>query len=309
MTSGGSDGLSLRHGDGPPDDEDDGQDGEFYIDIAAWDIYGPKDAGAWGAGGALIGPPRVIRAATVRPARRMPQGHRCAGEPASGPTATGTSTPLPRRSTARRRPVPGVRRPALPGTAGAPGDDGDDGSDGRNPEFRKTATHLEWRLAGDVDWTVLVALAISPVRRAMTATRVSQAPRETMATRAHPAASSTPGPAHRSSGLGANGDWYFDTAAKAVHGKSDGTWGSGVSVKGDAGDDGANGASIHYGSGAPSSGLGADGDAYIDEATMAFYRTEGRGKLAGCKAAPTRRYPWSRRYRARRTPAPYVITG
>lgn len=33
-----------------------GEDGDFYIDTTAWDIYGPKDAGAWPAGVSLIGP-------------------------------------------------------------------------------------------------------------------------------------------------------------------------------------------------------------------------------------------------------------
>lgn len=50
------DGLSVLNGAGVPSDIDDGVDGEFYIDTSAWDIYGPKTAGAWGTGTSLIGP-------------------------------------------------------------------------------------------------------------------------------------------------------------------------------------------------------------------------------------------------------------
>ena len=52
-----------------------------------------------------------------------------------------------------------------PGDPGAPGDDGDDGDpgppgdDGLNPEFNKSATHLQWRLVGSSTWIDLVPLA------------------------------------------------------------------------------------------------------------------------------------------------------
>ena len=43
------------HGAGAPDNAL-GVDGEFYIDDVAWEIYGPKAAGAWPAGVSLVGP-------------------------------------------------------------------------------------------------------------------------------------------------------------------------------------------------------------------------------------------------------------
>ncbi len=46
-----------------------------------------------------------------------------------------------------------------PGTPGTPGEDGDDGADGREIELQKSATHIQWRYAGDVSWTNLVALS------------------------------------------------------------------------------------------------------------------------------------------------------
>lgn len=44
-------------------------------------------------------------------------------------------------------------------TNGAAGADGVDGTDGANPEFQKSATHIQWRLEGDLTWLDLVPLA------------------------------------------------------------------------------------------------------------------------------------------------------
>lgn len=51
----GTDGNTVLNGTGAPSGGT-GVDGDFYVDTAAWDIYGPKTAGAWGAGESLIGP-------------------------------------------------------------------------------------------------------------------------------------------------------------------------------------------------------------------------------------------------------------
>ena len=50
----GTNGLSVLNGSGVPAGST-GVDGDFYIDTAAWLIYGPKAGGAWGAGTSLIG--------------------------------------------------------------------------------------------------------------------------------------------------------------------------------------------------------------------------------------------------------------
>ena len=50
----GTNGLSVLNGTGAPAGST-GVDGDFYIDTAAWLIYGPKAAGVWGAGTSLIG--------------------------------------------------------------------------------------------------------------------------------------------------------------------------------------------------------------------------------------------------------------
>lgn len=51
----GDDGQTILSGSGAPDSGT-GSDGDFYIDVSAYDIYGPKAAGAWGGGTSLVGP-------------------------------------------------------------------------------------------------------------------------------------------------------------------------------------------------------------------------------------------------------------
>ena len=51
----GSDGRTVLSGSGAPG-AGLGGEGDFYIDVAALQIYGPKTAGAWGAGTGLVGP-------------------------------------------------------------------------------------------------------------------------------------------------------------------------------------------------------------------------------------------------------------
>lgn len=51
----GADGLTIRSGSGTPSSGL-GVNGDFYINTATWDIYGPKSAGAWGSPTSLVGP-------------------------------------------------------------------------------------------------------------------------------------------------------------------------------------------------------------------------------------------------------------
>lgn len=50
-----ADGKSMLYGSGAPG-AGTGNDGDFYIDTSAHDLYGPKAAGSWPAGTSLIGP-------------------------------------------------------------------------------------------------------------------------------------------------------------------------------------------------------------------------------------------------------------
>lgn len=48
-------GSSVLSGEGAPEPTD-GEDGDFWIDTAASEMYGPKEAGEWGPGTSLVGP-------------------------------------------------------------------------------------------------------------------------------------------------------------------------------------------------------------------------------------------------------------
>lgn len=60
--SAGTNGNSLLHGAGAPSSGT-GNNGDFYLDTAANNIYGPKTAGAWGASTSIIGPTGATGAA------------------------------------------------------------------------------------------------------------------------------------------------------------------------------------------------------------------------------------------------------
>ena len=77
-------------------------------------------------------------------------------------------------------------------------------------------------------------------------------------------------------GIGSNGDFYLNTTTGDMYGpKASGSWGSPVlSVKGTNGSNGSNGTdgkTVRTGSGVPSSGLGDDGDFYINTANYTIY--------------------------------------
>lgn len=81
-------------------------------------------------------------------------------------------------------------------------------------------------------------------------------------------------------GIGTDGDFYINTSTDTIYGpKTGGAWGSGTSLvgatgaTGPAGPTGPAGASTawHDGTGAPSAGLGANGDYYLNDANGDVY--------------------------------------
>ena len=86
-------------------------------------------------------------------------------------------------------------------------------------------------------------------------------------------------------GLGANGDFYLDTATESLYGpKTAGSWPtSGTSLVGPEGLQGNPGNTILSGSSLPSAGLGANGDFYLDTATESLYgpKTAGSWPTSG----------------------------
>src|SRR6185369_15609178 len=51
----GTNGKTVRNGSGVPDNGM-GANGDFYIDVGVYDIYGPKTDDDWGTATTLIGP-------------------------------------------------------------------------------------------------------------------------------------------------------------------------------------------------------------------------------------------------------------
>ena len=77
-----------------------------------------------------------------------------------------------------------------------------------------------------------------------------------------------------SSGLGANGDFYLNTATGDVYTKASGSWGAAVgNIRGPQGPSGSGspGATWYNGAGAPSAGTGVNGDYYLNTATGDVY--------------------------------------
>lgn len=62
----GLDGNTVLHGEGPPDATL-GAEGDFYIDLYTYEIYGPKVYGDWGQGVSLIGPSTTPDVQTMEP--------------------------------------------------------------------------------------------------------------------------------------------------------------------------------------------------------------------------------------------------
>lgn len=79
-------------------------------------------------------------------------------------------------------------------------------------------------------------------------------------------------------GLGVNGDYYLNNANGDVYTKSGGSWSVIGNIKGPAGTNGTNGtngATWYTGSGAPSAGLGVNGDLYLNTANSDVYQKSG----------------------------------
>jgi len=81
-----------------------------------------------------------------------------------------------------------------------------------------------------------------------------------------------------SGGAGVNGDFYINTATSDIYGpKTGGGWGSPTSLigatgsTGGAGSAGADGKTVRNGAGAPSGGLGNDGDFYVNTTATTIY--------------------------------------
>jgi hypothetical protein len=76
--------------------------------------------------------------------------------------------------------------------------------------------------------------------------------------------------------IGVSGDFYIDLLGYYLYGPKVGSnWGVGVSLVGPPGSDGAPGARWYVGAGLPSSGLGINGDFYLNSTTGDVYEKIG----------------------------------
>lgn len=123
------------------------------------------------------------------------------------------------------------------GTNGSDGADGVDGADGREIELQKTATHVQWRYAGEATWTDLVALSD------ITGPAGTNGTNGTNGSDGAPGSVWYSGSGTPSSGLGINGDYYLNTTTWDLSFKSSGTWAVIGNIKGATGATGATGPS------------------------------------------------------------------
>lgn len=156
------------------------------------------------------------------------------------------------------------------GTQGIPGTNGEDGvqgADGREIELNTSLTHLQWRLVGDLTWIDLLPLSeITGPEGASGADGNDGADGSMWYS----------GEAAPSDILGNHGDYYLRSTGDVYGPKAAGIWGSPVfSLKGENGQNGSNG--WHVGNTAPSSGLGINGDLYLNSATGDLYGPKAAG--------------------------------
>ncbi len=265
----GADGKTVLNGTSAPSSGI-GTDGDFYINTASNTLYGPKASGSWPSGVSLVGPQGTAGSAGTNGSNGTNGLNGAAG--ADGKTVlNGTSAPgsvigtdgdfyINTASNTLYGPKvsgswpSGVSLVGPQGTAGSAGTNGSNGTNGANGA------------AGADGKTVL---------------------------------NGTSAP---SSVIGTDGDFYINTATNTLFGpKASGSWPTGVSLVGPQGTAGAAGAAgaagtngsngtnglngaagadgktVLNGTSAPGSGIGTDGDFYINTATNTLYGPKAGG--------------------------------
>ena len=263
----GDDGNTILSGGGEPDD-DDGVDGDFYLDTASWEIYGPKDDDRWDGPTSLIGDGGDGGAAanTI---------HNGAGAPSDTDGADGDfyidtdgwEIYGPKEAGAWTDPTPMTGN----GNNGADGVDGADGNTvwngADNPNTDEPAAAQDGDFYLDIDdWLIYGPRDAGDWGPG--ASLVGQA--------ANTILHGTGAPGDE---LGADGDFYIDTTGWDIYGPKATTWPAGEPLGGGVGGaDGADGAvgldgkTVLSGSGVPDNGAdGADGDFYIDTDTWNIF--------------------------------------
>ncbi|WP_420387243.1 tail fiber domain-containing protein [Roseivirga sp.] len=238
----GIDGKTILSGNTDPNNTL-GNDGDIYINTASNTFFGPKTAGAWGAGTSLVGPAGAngtdgvdgvdgadgadgIDGKTILSGNTDPNN--ALGNDGDIYINTASNTFFGPKTTGAWG-----AGTSLVGPAGADGNDGVDGADGADG-------------ADGIDGKTILSGNTDP-----------------------------------NNTLGNDGDIYINTASNAFFGpKTAGAWGAGTSLVGPAGADGvdgvdgadgADGKTVLNGSANPTNAIGTEGDFYYNYNTFTFF--------------------------------------
>jgi len=281
----GTDGKSVLNGVGVPSNGI-GVDGEFYIDTAAEEIYGPKTGGLWGSGTSLVGSDGTdgtdgIDGNTILSGTSVPTN----GDGNDGDIYIKTDTSDlygPKSGGTWGAPT------SLIGAAGSDGTDGTDGIDGNTILSGTTVPANGVGNDGDIYIKTDTSDLYGPKSGGTWGTPTSLLGQDgSDGADGNTILSGTSAPAN---GLGNDGDIYIKTDTSDLYGpKSGGTWGLPTSLIGQDGSDGTDGTdgidgnTILSGIAVPSNGIGNDGDIYIKTDTSDLYGP----KTGGSWGAPT----------------------
>lgn len=271
----GEDGRTVLNGTTVPSDGGDGVDGDFYIRTTNYVIYGPKTAGAWGAGVSLVGPTGADGADGADGLDGTDGTSFLSGSGAPDDVLTGVDGDMYLDYTAYD--IYG------PKTAGAWGSGtsilGTVGSDG-NTVLNGAVNPTTEGVNGDFYLNTSTYTIFGPKAAGIWPSGVSLIGTDgldgTDGVDGNTILYGTAAPTTE----GVDGNFYIRTTTNFIYGpKAGGVWPSGTSLVGPAG---TNGNSVRSGTGAPSGGLGVDGDFYIDTAALSFYGP----KTAGAWGTP-----------------------
>ncbi|EAU55820.1 hypothetical protein [Mariprofundus ferrooxydans] len=284
----GLDGKTMHSGTGAPA-AGLGVDGDYYIDTAAWDIYGPKTAGAWGAATSIIGP-QGGQGIQGNPGLDGKTMHSGTGAPGAGLGVDGDYYIDTAAWDIYGPKTAGAWGAAtsIIGPQGGQGIQGNPGLDGKTMHSGTSAPGAGLGVDGDyyIDTAAWDIYGPKTAGAWGAATSII-GPQGGQGIQGNPGLdgktmhSGTGAPA---AGLGVDGDYYIDTAAWDIYGpKTAGAWGAATSIigpqggQGIQGNPGLDGKTMHSGTGAPGAGLGVDGDYYIDTAAWDIYGPKAAG--------------------------------
>jgi len=244
----GTNGTAVLNGNTNPT-AGTGVNGDFYINTATNELFGPKANGTWPAGVSLVGPQGAqgIQGLSGATGPTGPQGIQGIAGPIGPTGATGATGPA------------GVAGPqGIQGVAGTNGTNGTNGTavlngntnptagTGVNGDFYiNTATNTLFGPKANGNWPIGVSM-VGP-----TGATGLQGPAGAAGSQGIQGVAGTNGTAvlngntNPTAGIGVNGDFYINTATNELFGpKANGTWPAGVSLVGPTGPQGITNNSI-----------------------------------------------------------------